>query len=156
MTIDDVLSLQALSIRQPWASMIVTGMKSIELRTWATNYRGWLWIHSGKKPDAAALEMLGEAPERYQTGGLLGIALLSDVRRIETPREWQALSRQHRSPSGFQPDVMGWHFTDTIGLRTKIASPGELYLFPLSAATREPARAAIAADSDFLDAITDL
>lgn len=156
MTIDDVLKLQALSIRQPWASMIVTGMKSIELRTWGTNYRGWLWIHSGKKPDLDALEMLGEETHRYQTGGLLGLALLSDVRKIETPHEWQALSHRHRSPGRFQPDVIGWHFSDVIALRTKIASPGELYLYPLSTSTREAVRAGIMADRDFIDAISDL
>ena len=155
MTVDDLLKLQALSIRQPWASMIITGMKSIELRTWGTNYRGWLWIHSGKKPDLGALELLGEAPDRYQTGGLLGIALLSDVRKIETTQEWQALRHRHRSPAGFQPDVIGWHFADTIALRTKIAAAGELFLYPLSASTRDAVRAAIKNDADFMDAISD-
>ncbi|MDM1294288.1 ASCH domain-containing protein [Sphingobacterium sp. N143] len=40
---------KALSIKQPWASLIAHGIKDIENRTWATKYRGTIYIHvSGK------------------------------------------------------------------------------------------------------------
>lgn len=32
--------MRALSVRQPWASLIASGRKSIELRSWSTKYRG--------------------------------------------------------------------------------------------------------------------
>lgn len=38
--------MKTLSIRQPWASIICTGIKDVENRTWKTNYRGKLLIHS--------------------------------------------------------------------------------------------------------------
>jgi hypothetical protein len=38
--------MNALSIQQPWADLIVLGMKDIENRTWKTNYRGPLLIHA--------------------------------------------------------------------------------------------------------------
>ena len=156
MTIDDIVRLRALSIRQPWASLVVTGMKSIELRTWTTHYRGWLWIHSGKNVDADALELLGHDAKEYQTGGLLGIALLEDVWRITNPAKWQALRSRHRSPSRFHEAVHGWVFSDTIALRKKIPALGELSLFPLDVKTRELAREAIVADLDFAEAIEPL
>ena len=34
--------MKALSIRQPWAELILQGRKTIELRTWKTSYRGLL------------------------------------------------------------------------------------------------------------------
>jgi hypothetical protein len=37
----------SLSIRQPWAWLIVQGHKPIENRTWPTTYRGPLLIHAG-------------------------------------------------------------------------------------------------------------
>lgn len=37
--------MKALSIKQPWASLIVEGIKDIENRTWKTNYRGRIYIH---------------------------------------------------------------------------------------------------------------
>lgn len=40
--------MQALSIRQPWAWLIVQGHKDIENRTWHTGFRGKFWIHAGK------------------------------------------------------------------------------------------------------------
>lgn len=43
--------MKVLSIRQPWASMIATGHKTIETRKWKTDYRGDLLICSSKKHD---------------------------------------------------------------------------------------------------------
>src|SRR5579871_1604867 len=40
--------MKCLTVHQPWAHAIVTGMKTIENRTWPTNYRGPLLIHAGK------------------------------------------------------------------------------------------------------------
>lgn len=40
--------MKALSIRQPWAWLIVQGRKDIENRSWATRYRGPLIIHASK------------------------------------------------------------------------------------------------------------
>lgn len=42
--------MKALSVRQPWASAIANGEKTIECRSWQTKYRGELLIcASGKK-----------------------------------------------------------------------------------------------------------
>lgn len=40
--------MKALSVRQPWAWLIVNGFKDIENRTWHTNYRGRVLIHASK------------------------------------------------------------------------------------------------------------
>lgn len=37
-----------LSVQQPWAWAIISGIKQIENRTWTTSYRGPLLIHAGK------------------------------------------------------------------------------------------------------------
>jgi len=42
--------MKALSIKEPYASMIYSGMKTIETRTWRTNYRGKLLLCASKKP----------------------------------------------------------------------------------------------------------
>lgn len=38
--------MKALSIKQPWASLIAHGIKDIENRTWKTNFRGRIYIHA--------------------------------------------------------------------------------------------------------------
>lgn len=45
----------ALTIRQPWASLIVRGGKDIENRTWPTRFRGPVLIHASKKHDAGEM-----------------------------------------------------------------------------------------------------
>lgn len=47
--------MKALSVRQPWASMIASGEKTIEVRTWSTNYRGPLVICVSKSPRISQL-----------------------------------------------------------------------------------------------------
>lgn len=41
--------MKAISLWQPWASMIKYGYKKVETRSWYTTYRGDLLICSGKK-----------------------------------------------------------------------------------------------------------
>jgi hypothetical protein len=38
----------ALSIRQPWAWLIVHGHKDVENRNWSTIFRGPVWVHASK------------------------------------------------------------------------------------------------------------
>jgi hypothetical protein len=40
--------LKAITLWQPWASLIVTGAKKIETRSWSTRYRGPLAIHAAQ------------------------------------------------------------------------------------------------------------
>lgn len=41
--------MKALSIKQPWASLIALGLKDVENRTWPTHYRGRILIHASKE-----------------------------------------------------------------------------------------------------------
>ncbi len=85
--------MKALSIRQPWAWLIVNGYKDIENRTWATNFRGSVLIHAGKTPDdVSLLEIiyyygldLDPAEVVVQYGGIVGQAeITACVRRYES------------------------------------------------------------------------
>lgn len=48
--------MRALSIRQPWAWLIVKGYKDIENRVWSTRYVGPLVIHASKGMTKAEYE----------------------------------------------------------------------------------------------------
>lgn len=74
--------MKAITIWQPWASLIACGAKKYETRGWATNYRGPIAIHAGKKDaadlmsseqiDAAMRSFAGtryEAPHTRANGG---------------------------------------------------------------------------------------
>lgn len=69
--------MKALSVKQPWASLIACGFKTIECRTWKTEYRGPLLICSSKGDFEINDGLV--AP-----GGMsLAVVELVDVRRME-------------------------------------------------------------------------
>jgi len=54
--------VKALSLWQPWASLIALGVKTIETRSWATWYRGPLLIHAAKKRINFARDVFADLP----------------------------------------------------------------------------------------------
>src|SRR4028119_1652862 len=44
------VELTAITLHQPWASLIAKGWKQYETRDWPTNHRGPIVIHAGRKP----------------------------------------------------------------------------------------------------------
>jgi hypothetical protein len=46
--------MKALTLYQPWASLVAAGAKTIETRSWSTTYRGRLAIHAGARPVKAS------------------------------------------------------------------------------------------------------
>lgn len=40
--------MKAITLTQPWATLVAIGAKTIETRSWSTNYRGELAIHAAK------------------------------------------------------------------------------------------------------------
>jgi hypothetical protein len=53
----------ALSIRQPWAWLIVNGHKDVENRTWTHSYKGPLLVHAGKAMTRAQYRACAEVVE---------------------------------------------------------------------------------------------
>ncbi|XP_044266046.1 activating signal cointegrator 1 [Tribolium madens] len=89
-----------LSMHQPYASLLVAGVKKHEGRTWKTNHRGRLWIAAAaKEPDEdeiCALETFYrhyyndqslKFPRDYPTSCLLGCVFVDDCLDQETYRK---------------------------------------------------------------------
>jgi hypothetical protein len=73
--------MKALSIRQPWAWLIVRGEKPIENRAWKTNYSGPLCIHAALSFDEAGYRWVKRnfrsirmpTPKRFVLGAIVGV-----------------------------------------------------------------------------------
>ena len=52
--------MKAVSIKQPWASLIAHGIKDIENRTWRTHFRGRIYIHASAKDLGSFYEFLNK------------------------------------------------------------------------------------------------
>mgnify|MGYP004573603869 FL=1 len=71
--------MKVLTIKQPWATLIMEGYKRFEFRSWKTKYRGDLLIHAGKGVDKEAMRRLAKyIPEDMPTGKILGKVTLID------------------------------------------------------------------------------
>ena len=68
--------MKALSVMQPWAELIRTGRKTIELRTWSTSHRGDLLVCAGKRFDPRGAHHLVDGPRGVQAS----LVRLVDVR----------------------------------------------------------------------------
>lgn len=87
-----IVVTRALTLSQPWATLVATGAKQFETRSWPTNYRGWIAIHAAKNvPKEArglwhqnpririALEEAGyEGQKELPLGCLLCVVRLTD------------------------------------------------------------------------------
>ena len=71
--------MKVLTIKQPWATLIMQGDKRFEFRSWQTKYRGDLLIHAGKGIDKEAVKRLSKyIPKDMTTGKILGKVTLVD------------------------------------------------------------------------------
>lgn len=53
--------MKAISIKQPYASLICEGIKDIENRSWQTHYRGPIYIHASAKPTKLKFKIPNQA-----------------------------------------------------------------------------------------------
>jgi len=82
--------MKAISIRQPWAWLIVNGHKDIENRSWRTHYRGQVLIHASQGMTRKDYNEICSAVvdailpidipdyEELQRGGIVGVATITD------------------------------------------------------------------------------
>jgi len=78
-------SLIALGIQQPWAELILRGIKTIEVRSQPTQIRGTIYLYTSKRPSTlAAAETAAQAHElnveQLPKGLLVGTVEIVDSR----------------------------------------------------------------------------
>ena len=101
----------ALSLKQPWAALVVAGRKAIEVRKWATAVRGRVYIHaariSDERPEAWAPITDEIRPLAQLTGGIIGAADLTGCVMYRTQPGFAADVGKHcNPPDWFEPPRM--------------------------------------------------
>jgi hypothetical protein len=72
-------SYRVLTIRQPWAHLIIEGIKPVENRSWSTSYRGLILIHAAQARDAELISQFDLDPDALAYGAVIGCADLVDI-----------------------------------------------------------------------------
>ena len=135
--------MKALTIQQPWATLVAIGAKRIETRSWRTSYRGPLAIHAAKGfPKWArqfttapvcyetvrrftAAQGSGTFPA-YPTGVVLATCTLVDCVPI---RGVEPVSELERAFGDYSDGRYAWMLANVVPLPTPISAKGALGLW---------------------------
>jgi hypothetical protein len=116
--------MKALSLIQPYATLVLTGAKRYETRSWQTSHRGLLAIHASKtvpleiqavcleEPFASALRAAGyESAVDLPRGVVLGTVELVAVIAVAA-LDLEQLSPQERAFGDYGPGRYAWKLTN--------------------------------------------
>lgn len=146
--------MKALTLTQPWASLVAVGAKRIETRSWSMPYRGLLAIHAAKGFPGEARRLCearrvrdvfgwSEGPEKIQLikelplGCIVATCMLIDVLPTESRGCLSGVfddhaeldTEQERAFGNYDPGRWGWVLSEIRGLATPIPMKGALGLW---------------------------
>lgn len=144
--------MKAISLLQPWATLVVIGAKHIETRSWNTNYRGDLLIHASKKftkeqkaicqqdPFASALEIL----EELSLGSIIGSVKLIEITTTDFYKQCskgiplksglkysQKAWENELAFGDYSPGRFGWLLSNPISFSNHVDCKGSLGLWDM-------------------------
>lgn len=141
----------ALTVLQPWASLIALGRKSIETRSWATRYRGRVAIHAGAKslptvlrglPAAVAGELVGALEDQVHPAGwrtptpLGAVIATADLVACTPVDQLDPDAWGERAFGDYSPGRYGWLLDRVRPLDAPVPAKGALKLWKLSSAIK--------------------
>lgn len=113
---------------QPFADLIISGEKTIELRNWSTNFRGEFLIHSPlkiRRDDCIRLKM----DKKFVTGAIIGKAEIYDIKKYNSLKEIKLDKKFHLSSKKFQNKTYGFMLRNPKSFRIPVPQKGQLGLF---------------------------
>ncbi len=142
--------MKALTLTQPWATLVALGAKRIETRSWGTPYRGPLAIHAAKglgpvggysglislcygEPFRGALGAAGFAPGRggreLPLGQVVAVCQLVDCIRADRALQLDLVSEREAEFGDFRTGRWAWLLEDVRALPEPIPARGTLGLW---------------------------
>lgn len=134
--------MKALSLTQPWATLVAVGEKRIETRSWGTQYRGPLAIHAARNlgpvggleglkdlcqtpPFCDALVRAGIAfANELPLGAVVAVCRLAYCVPTEEVDAIDSPSRNERAFGDYSPGRLAWFLGDIVALPEPIVTRG--------------------------------
>lgn len=126
------LEMAAITIHQPWATLIVHGHKRFETRHWKPGtFYGWTAIHAAKrepeKLHSFSDYLLGSGYTRWAQvplGAVLGWGFLKTAHSTDNPNFLSKLTSKERDLGDFGPGRYAWEFEAVFRLHEPIPARG--------------------------------
>jgi hypothetical protein len=125
-----IADMKCLSLKQPYAELLVSGKKTIELRNWNTTFRGKFLIHASKNVDKERSESLGIDYKMLTSGAIIGTAILYDVKQYKNKAQLEKAENKHYADIkrfGFRK--YGFIVKNAHRLRSSVPYRGQLNFF---------------------------
>ena len=122
--------MKAISLRQPWADLILQGRKTLELRSWKVSHRGMLAIHASQTVERGACEAFGMDPERVTAGALVGTVELTGIVEL-SEADYETRKGEHLAAGwfGYKAPLYGWELASPRPLAEPVPMRGHMQLF---------------------------
>lgn len=123
--------MKCLSVSQPFADLIISKKKTIELRKWNTNFRGEFLIHSPlriRKEDCERLKI----NKKFVTGAIIGKVELYDVKRYNSIKEVRDDQKFHFASKHHFDNKFGFILKNAKALKVPIPYKGKLGFFDVN------------------------
>jgi hypothetical protein len=120
--------MKALTVWQPWAALIVTGVKDVENRNWRPPFAllgNRLAIHAGQRVDEGAMRRWGRTPGTDLAGVVVGTVIVTDCVRTSRSK-WADKGSWH------------WLLTDPVLLDSPVPARGQQGLWDWTPSTSSP------------------
>lgn len=123
--------MKVLTIKQPWATLIMQRDKRFEFRSWNTNYRGELLIHAGKGIDKEAVIKLKKyLPEDLPKGKILGkVKIVDCIKCDERFKKMCQLENKDIYAKSTFDESFAWQIDNVKILKEPIEINGQLGLW---------------------------
>jgi hypothetical protein len=123
---------KCLSLRQPYAELIVSGRKTIELRKWNTRFRGEFLVHASKAIISEACKLYNIDVSLLITGAIVGSAFLYDVKYYQTKKEFIADQNKHFAIATYSDNKYGFLLSNAKRFDKPIPLKGQLGFFNIT------------------------
>ncbi|NIN65717.1 MAG: ASCH domain-containing protein [Anaerolineae bacterium] len=115
--------MKALTVKQPWADLIVQGRKTIELREWRPKHRGLLAIQAGLEVSTDDCREHNLDCDRLPKGAIVGTVEVAGV--IEFDQDlWDELRDQHLCSDREPGERLGWRLRNPRRLQQPVPCRG--------------------------------
>jgi hypothetical protein len=139
--------MKALTLTQPWASLVASGAKTIETRSWSTRYRGALAIHAAARWSRADINYAfeveeGRPPARLgdldilrdwpmPLGKVIAVVILSEVLPVEAlePDIADVITAREFAYGDYSPGRFAWILDNVRPIEPPVPAKGHLGLW---------------------------
>ena len=147
--------MKAITIWEPWATLIALGYKRVETRSWSTTWRGEIAIHAARTMKHCSFYNVNELCRRagisdeerdhlvlsVRPGHVVAVASLVDVWTTEKVIAYDLISDRERALGDYGPNRYSWKIEDVRRIPRPFSAIGRQQIWNLSEDESERVRA---------------